>query len=68
MQVDIFTTEEEMDEELALHIIENDDGDADNESRVLDAWQYLLDTEAYLHLAPKYERTITDLVERGVIG
>lgn len=61
-------SEDTMTELLALQIIDNDDGDFDNEERILQAWQYLLDTEAYLKLAPHYVRKIEDLTEQGLIG
>jgi hypothetical protein len=56
-----------MTEHLALQIIDACDAVTDSE-RVLQAYQYLLDTEAYLHLPNSYERTIENLVEQGLIG
>lgn len=64
---DLSDIDEMMTETLALQIIDNDDGDSGDEERLMQAWQYLLDTEAYLHLPAHYGRKIEELVEKGLI-
>lgn len=56
-----------MTEYLALQIIDACDAESDKD-RYLQAYQYLLDTEAYLHLPSRYGRTIEQLVEQDLIG
>lgn len=58
---------ETLSEELALQIIDTCDEQEDSD-RVLQAYQYLLDTEIYLSLPASFARKIENLVEQGLIG
>jgi len=57
---------EPMTEEEALRLIDMPAGDADEE-RVRISWQFLYDTEAYLHLPLWYEQQIEKLLNAEVI-
>jgi hypothetical protein len=51
----------------ALDIIEAFEGDPDEEELVMEAWQFIYETDAYLELPAWYGRHIENLLDAGAL-
>lgn len=51
----------------ACAIAEGFDGEDHDEDEVLTAWQYIADTGLWRHLQGFYGRTVSDLLDNGMI-